>query len=107
MAFTAHGLIHQIEYTITVHDDGRLDADEATLHVLTELAALYDGEPVGPYNGPHTFETYLSNTLSAYHLLPSLFDALIGFSGNPPPVPAGCGDEPLGEYQGEPEEGDT
>jgi hypothetical protein len=87
MAFTIRGILLGRETSITVHDDGTLEAEGDTLYDVTELAKLYDGTAVGPWNGPKTLREHLTSPLSAWHLLPELVDELRERSGDPPVVP--------------------
>jgi hypothetical protein len=73
---------------VTVQDDGTLVGDPVTVEALRLAAELYDGRAIGPTNGPQTLQDHLSSPISAWYLLPRLFEEGATISGEPPAIPA-------------------
>jgi len=87
MPFTITGIFLGEQTTVTVKDDCTLQANPATLEALELSAAYYDGHAIGPHNGPCTTENLLQSPISAWFLLPRLFEPGATIEGERPPVP--------------------
>jgi hypothetical protein len=84
--FTIKGTIRGDVYAVT-WQDGRLSGDPFAVDLLQARAYALDDLPVGPMGGPYTGRDHLAIALSSVFIIRGVFDEILEYSDDEPPLP--------------------